>query len=73
MTQDKQLADEKKSTDESPWAVLFAIAFLFYIIVGVLWADAHPDDRNSLIGMDVLDFLSQVLLWPLHLIGILPF
>lgn len=72
MTQEK-LSEQTKPTDESPWPGVFAIGFLAYIIVGVLWADSHPDDRNSLIGMDVLDFLSQVLLWPLHLIGVLPF
>lgn len=52
---------------------LFLVLMTVYVIGGVLWADAHPDDRNTLIGFDVVDFLSQVLLWPLHLVGILPF
>ncbi len=56
----------------SIWGALFALGILGYVVTGVLWADAHPEDRNKLIGMDVFDYLSQVALWPAHLVGLLP-
>jgi hypothetical protein len=72
MTRHDQESGSRAVEQQSPWPVLLAFGFLGYVIVGVLWADAHPEDRNRLMGFDVVDFFSQVFLWPLHLIGALP-
>jgi hypothetical protein len=54
------------------WMTLGVVLFLPYLVVGLLYMNSRASSIELLTPLGVIDFLAQIFLWPLYMIGMLP-
>jgi hypothetical protein len=54
------------------WMTVGMILILPYMVVGLLYMNAHADSMEMLTPFGAIDYLARIFLWPLYMIGLIP-
>ncbi len=75
-TQDKSTSQtdwDPLADKHAPWWVTVGMILLLpYMVVGLLWMNAHAGSMEMLTPFGAIDYLARIFLWPLYMIGLLP-
>ncbi|RJS45563.1 hypothetical protein D4739_04570 [Nocardioides cavernaquae] len=55
------------------WMTVAVILGIPYLVAGLLYMNSHASSIELLTPFGAIDYLAQIFLWPLYMIGLLPF